>query len=245
MIDGAYVALGDSMSIDDYAGGLGRGAASLLFSNDDTTFPEWRGRDLKSRGLAAELVTLARDGATSSEVSSGQLALLRSFGARPAAVTVSVGGNDLLAVFGDTAAALKAIDQVSANTESLLRELRKLYGPRLSIAVTTVYDPSDGLGQAASNLGLPSWPEATALLGALNTRLRSVAVAHGAGVAEAHARFMGHGLSVGDPTQGEPQPANRSLWYCGAVEPNAWGASELRGAFWEALSPLGGPVRAT
>src|SRR6266540_1536519 len=39
-----YVALGDSMSIDDYAGGVGRGAASLLFRNRDTDFPDWAGR---------------------------------------------------------------------------------------------------------------------------------------------------------------------------------------------------------
>jgi hypothetical protein len=41
-----YAALGDSMSIDDYAGGPGRGAASLLWRNRDDDFPAWAGRGL-------------------------------------------------------------------------------------------------------------------------------------------------------------------------------------------------------
>jgi hypothetical protein len=45
-----YAALGDSMSIDLYAGGPGRGAASLLHTNRDADFPDWAGRDLASRG---------------------------------------------------------------------------------------------------------------------------------------------------------------------------------------------------
>jgi hypothetical protein len=41
-----YAALGDSISIDEYAGGSGLGGASLFARNRDDTFPWWRGRDL-------------------------------------------------------------------------------------------------------------------------------------------------------------------------------------------------------
>jgi hypothetical protein len=41
-----YAALGDSISIDEYAGGSGLGGASLFARNRDDTFPRWRGRDL-------------------------------------------------------------------------------------------------------------------------------------------------------------------------------------------------------
>lgn len=54
-----YVALGDSMSIDDYAGGVGRGAASLLLCNHDTDFPDWAGHDLTTAGYTGQI--LARD----------------------------------------------------------------------------------------------------------------------------------------------------------------------------------------
>jgi hypothetical protein len=61
-----YVAIGDSMSIDDYAGGPGRGAASLLYRNHDVDFPDWAGRDLVAAGYTAKI--LARDGATADDV---------------------------------------------------------------------------------------------------------------------------------------------------------------------------------
>jgi hypothetical protein len=56
-----YVALGDSMSIDDYAGGPGRGGASLLYRNRDGDVPDWAGRDLTAAGFTAQM--LAQDGA--------------------------------------------------------------------------------------------------------------------------------------------------------------------------------------
>jgi lysophospholipase L1-like esterase len=229
-----YVALGDSISIDEYAGGPGRGASSLLFRNDDVRFPDWSGRDLLSAGLADNLVLLARDGATSSDVVTTQLGLLRGLDAAPAAVTISMGGNDILAVFGDTRAARTAIKRARSNAESLLGALRGLMGSKVPIALATVYDPSDGSGDAAA-IGFEPWPEVVELIGALNTALRGTALAHGVPVADLHTRFLGHGLSAGYPSQADAEPANRSLWYCGGVEPNAWGASEVRAAYWQAL----------
>jgi hypothetical protein len=72
-----YAALGDSMSIDDYAGGPGRGAASLLWRNRDDDFPAWAGRDLTARDPTARLALLASDGATSATVAGEQLGRLR------------------------------------------------------------------------------------------------------------------------------------------------------------------------
>jgi hypothetical protein len=75
-----YAALGDSMSIDDYAGGPGRGAASLLLHNRDHDFPAWAGRDLASRDPAARLHLMATDGATATTVARQQLSRLRRLG---------------------------------------------------------------------------------------------------------------------------------------------------------------------
>src|SRR5213080_3141552 len=81
-----YVALGDSMSIDDYAGGPGRGAASLLHRNRDADFPDWTGRDLAHAGFAARV--LATDGATARDVLVEQLPLID---APPDLVTITMG----------------------------------------------------------------------------------------------------------------------------------------------------------
>jgi hypothetical protein len=54
------------MSIDDHAGGPGRGAASLFYRNRADDFPDWADRDLASAGYTARI--LARDGAVVDDV---------------------------------------------------------------------------------------------------------------------------------------------------------------------------------
>jgi lysophospholipase L1-like esterase len=208
-----YYALGDSMSIDEYAGGQGRGAASLLVRDLADAEPDWN------------LRLLAFDGATTVDVWQDQVPRVLE---RPDLVTLTMGGNDLLAaVFGYDDAYLEHVaERVRANGELILAELRRLAGPATPIVLSTVYDPSDGTGDASS-AGMPPWPDGLDALAALNEELRRLADRYGAVVADVHAAFLGHGVSAGDVTQPDPRPANRDLWYCGAIEPNAWGAEAI------------------
>jgi hypothetical protein len=116
----------------------------------------------------------------------------------------------------------------------VLDRLRAVTQASAQVVVGTVYDPSDGTGDASS-VGLPTWPDVVAVLAELNSALRAVAVERGADVADIHGRFLGHGLSRGNPAQGDARPADRDLWYCNVIEPNAWGAHAVREAFWEVL----------
>jgi lysophospholipase L1-like esterase len=231
-MSGRYLALGDSMSIDYYAGGAGRGAASLLHRNRDDDFPDWAGRDLTTAGVGVQL--LARDGATTADVLYRQLPLIES---APDLVTVTMGGNDLLSAYGDDGAAGAAIEDVVATGETILRRLRAIVGTG-RIVLTTVYDPSDGTGEVAS-AGLPPWPAGTTMIRKLNAALADLAERHGAIVADVHGRFLGHGVDAGDPAQPAARPADRKLWYCGVIEPNAWGAHEIRATWWQALDDSG------
>jgi lysophospholipase L1-like esterase len=224
-----YVALGDSMSIDVYAGGPGRGAASLLHRNRDADFPDWAGRDLASRGYTA--LDLTYDGATTVGVLDQQLPRLDR---RPDLVTITIGGNDLMGAYGDTAAAEAVIDVVAERTDTIVRRVRAAAGAAGRIVLTTVYDPSDGTGAVPGGT-LPAWPDGPQLVRTLNATLTDVAARHGAVLADVHAHFLGHGASVGDPGQPHPRPDNRQLWYCGIIEPNAWGAHEIRRTWWRAL----------
>ena len=233
----SYVALGDSISIDDYAGGPGRGGAGLLFSNRDDDFPEWCGRDLLTADPTTTFSLLATDGATIRTLLDAQLPRLAAGRVRPTLVTVTIGGNDLLGAYGDTRAARDVIAVVRAALARALAEIAGRLGPSGRIVVGTVYDPSDGTGDAV-RLGLPSWPDAVAVIEELNDGLREVAARHGATVAEIARHFRGHGLLAGDPTQREPRPADRSLWFCDLIEPNAWGAGGVREAFWAAVRPV-------
>jgi len=236
----AYVALGDSISIDVYAGGPGRGGASLLARNRDEDFPGWRGRDLATRRPELGFALLAEDGGTTGSLLDVQLPRLESSGVVPRVVTLTVGGNDVLGAYGDTRRALEVVELVRVRVAHALERLRALVAPGDPIVVGTVYDPSDGTAEAW-RVGLPPWPDVVEVLAALNAALRAVAREHGALAADVHARFLGHGLRAGNPGQGLARPADRALWYCHVIEPNAWGADGVRAAFWTALEERGGP----
>jgi lysophospholipase L1-like esterase len=228
--DGAYVAMGDSISIDDYAGGPGRGGASLLARNRDGDFPSWRGNDLARRPSHL----LATDGATSRTPFEQQLSRLERSGVRPSILTLTIGGNDVLGWYGDTAGAIRAADTAVARVDRALDRLRRLADPAVRMVLGTVYDPSDGTADA-TRVGLPAWPEVVEVIAHLNTALRRLAGRHGVAIAEIHEKFLGHGLAIGNPAQCDSRPADRNLWYCNVIEPNAWGADAVREAFWEAL----------
>ena len=234
----AYVALGDSISIDVYAGGPGRGGPSLLARNRDEDFPEWRGRDLAATRPELAFELLATDGGTTGTVLERQLPRLEASGTVPRLVTLTVGGNDVLGAYGDTVRALETVELVRARVDQALGRLEALVAPGAPVVVGTVYDPSDGTGEAW-RVGLPPWPDVVEVLEALNAALASVARGHGAIVADIHGRFLGHGLRAGNPGQPEARPADRSLWYCHVIEPNAWGADAIRAVFWEALHAAG------
>jgi lysophospholipase L1-like esterase len=233
LVPGIYVAVGDSMSIDDYAGGAGRGAASLLHRNRGDDFPGWAGRDLETAGLGVQV--LARDGATTADVLQRQLPQLTH---APALVTVTMGGNDLMGAYGDSRAARAAIGRVGAVGEAVMLRLGELCTDTTRVVVTTVYDPSDGTGEVPTS-GLPPWRDGPELVQQLNAALVDLAERHGALVADVHGRFLGHGVSAGDPTTPESRPANRDLWYCGLIEPNAYGADQIRIVWWQTITDSG------
>jgi lysophospholipase L1-like esterase len=233
-----YVSLGDSMSIDAYAGGPGCGAPSLLLRNREEDFPEWRGRDLTTTLPGARLIPLAMDGGTSSTVRYAQIPRLREMNIRPSLVTLTMGGNDLLQSLGSDTAAQAAHRALEENGRAILTALRDLCGPGVPILLGTVYDPSDGTGDTA-RLQIMAWPTALEWIGRFNDTLRALADEHGATVADIHGAFLGHGLHVGSPAQPDPRPANRDLYYCGVIEPNAWGASALRALWWRLLVERG------
>jgi lysophospholipase L1-like esterase len=246
-----YVALGDSMSIDLYpaldagqtdvavnlerdphAGGIAPlGAASLLLSNDDARWPEFAGRDLRSRFPGIGVANLASDGATVGAVFADQLPELVE---RDDAVlvTLTAGGNDLLSAYASRPSS-RGRDLMSR----IVRDIAQAYDylvadvvrtlPNATLVLATVYDPSDGTGlvpglfEGAGTLPLEH-------LDALNDHIRRTAAATpGARLADVHRHFLGHGVSA---PEGE-----RYYWRRSLIEPSALGASEIRRVWMEAL----------
>jgi lysophospholipase L1-like esterase len=167
---GIYLALGDSISIDDYTGVPGGGAASQL-----------------ARKLGLELVDLTRDGNTSQ----GVLADLAAAPAAADVVTVTAGGNDLLG--GDRPRAiLRRLHEIAARTQPL--------GARLIVnTVYDPSDGDNELGRRELGLSRLATIELRRRLNALNRGIAKLASEYGFLLADLEQLFHGHGLASDEP----------------------------------------------
>jgi lysophospholipase L1-like esterase len=237
----AYVALGDSMSIDlypaldageiDIAVALERdphagsvaplGAAALFYQNDDARWPEEQGADLVSRYPGIALHNLASDGATIGDVFGEQLPQL-SVSDETTLVTLTAGGNDLLSAMSNKPrlSLLEAIAKDVADAYEVLLDSVRRARPNSLILLTTIYDPSDRMGRIPGVLEdagkLPLH-----ILDGLNAHIRTLADGtSNAALADVYAHFLGHGASVLEQ--------DRWYWRRSLIEPNAVGANEIR-----------------
>jgi lysophospholipase L1-like esterase len=192
---GVYLALGDSISIDDYTGVHGGGAASQL-----------------ARTLAVELVDLTRD----RNAIHGVLADLAAAPATADIVTLTAGGNDLLA--GDLPRAiLRRLHQIAARIQPLSAR----------VIINTVYDPSDSdneLGRRELGLSRLATIELRRRLNALNAGIAKLAYEYGFLLADLERLFHGHGLASDEP------------WYVQVIEPNLAGATAIAEHWYELLN---------
>jgi lysophospholipase L1-like esterase len=213
-----YIALGDSISIDDYplreTGVDHLGAASLFHRNDDKRWPEFKGRDLVTRFPGITFQNLTADGATSDDVLRYQLAHVKA-SRDETIVTITAGGNDMLMnLRAGGRAPAKLVDGMIDRIRRIVTTVAKLL-PNALLLVGTVYDPSDGTnvlyGERLDREAewLRRYNEAVRALAADRVR-----------IADIHQHFLGHGLTVPE----------KDRWYWSGLifEPNARGASEVR-----------------
>jgi lysophospholipase L1-like esterase len=170
MAKGIYVALGDSISIDDYTGVRGSGAASQL-----------------ARRLGLELVDLTRDGNTTQ----GVLADLPRVPARADVVTLTGGGNDLLS--GNLPRAiLRRLQQIA-------ERLRPL-GARVVVnTVYDPSDGDNAVGRHELGLSRLATIELRRRLNALNGGIAKLARERGLLLADLERLCHGHGLASDEP----------------------------------------------
>jgi lysophospholipase L1-like esterase len=247
----AYVALGDSMSIDLYpaldtgetdvsvnlerdpAAGMVAplGAASLLYQNDDARWPDEQGSDLVARYPGLVLHNLATDGATIGDVFGEQLPQLTG-SEEETLVTLTVGGNDLLSAFSarPRASLLERIARDVNDAYEFLVDAIRRTRPNALLLLTTVYDPSDRTGhipgvlEEAGTLPLP-------VLDGFNRHIeRLVSGTPNTALADVHAHFLGHGATAAE--------ADRWYWRRSLIEPNAQGANEIRRVWRDTLDEI-------
>jgi lysophospholipase L1-like esterase len=165
-----YLALGDSISVDDYTGVAGGGAPSQL-----------------ARRLGAELVDLTRDG----NITHGVLADLDRAPAAADVVTLTAGGNDLLG--GDLPRSiLRRLDRICDRIEPLRARVivNTVYDPS---------DGDNDVGRRELGLSRLAAMALRRRLNALNGGIKRIARERGFLLADLEALFHGHGLASDDP----------------------------------------------
>ncbi|MBS2038804.1 hypothetical protein JST97_27735 [bacterium] len=228
-----YLAFGDSMSIDEYAG-PNLGAASLLYRNCDEHWPEFTGLDLVSQNPRCGFTRLACNGATLSDLWRQLTQAPKLSGA--VLVTVTVGANDVLAGLGGAeerpAYACgqffggEPVGSLLDWQQSLRRWLDALedHTGEATVILGNLYDPTDGSGflQNGSSLG-----DRYRMLEAINDLIRRVAAQRGMPLADFHGHFLGKAAQLIDRN----------------VEPTRLGSSEIRRVFWDAAQTGRGSER--
>ncbi len=167
---GIYVALGDSISIDDYTGVRGGGAPSQL-----------------ARKLGVGLLDLTRDGNTTQ----GVLADLVRAPAAAALVTLTAGGNDLLG--GDLARPiLHRLYQIAERIRPL--------GARVVInTIYDPSDGDNQLARHELGLSRLATIELRRRLNAINRGVATLASEHRFLLADLERLFHGHGVASTEP----------------------------------------------
>jgi lysophospholipase L1-like esterase len=202
------------------------GAASLLYQNEDSKWPEFRGKDLASVSPGVTLLNLAQDGATIDDVTTEELARLGYDSDDPGIlVTLTVGGNDLLGALGAGSRIDQVVRRIIAQYSELVETVREEL-PNAPLLLTTVYDPTDGTGRLPGLEALGRLP--LEYLDQFNDHVRGIATANErTRLADVHRHFLGHGVTA--------PLADRWYWDRSMIEPNARGASEIRRIWLETL----------
>ena len=165
-----YLALGDSISIDDYTGVAGGGAASQL-----------------ARMLDIRLVDFTRDGNTTR----GVLADILRAPSSADVATLTAGGNDLLE--GDSPRAiLRRLEAIAVQIERL--------GARVIVnTVYDPSDGDNDVGRRELGLSRLASIELRRRLTAVNNGIRKLAGEHRFLLADLERIFHGHGVASDEP----------------------------------------------
>ena len=211
-----YLALGDSISIDEYpfreTGVANIGAASLFAET------------LRRRDPGILFDNLTADGATTDDVLRWQLPRIRAT-PDPAIVTITAGGNDLLLNLRATRPPVRLVEGVLDRLTRIVDEVERMI-PNATILLGTVYDPSDG----TNIIDGERLDREAKWLARVNEGIRALASRDGVVLADIHAHFLGHGSTVPEE--------QRWYWSQLIFEPNAEGARQVA-KLWSALTRIG------
>jgi hypothetical protein len=203
------------------------GAGSLLYQNDAERWPDFIGDDLATLTGCRSILRLASDGASLGDIFDEQIIDLAPDDA-PTLITLTAGAIDLLSAVATKPAQARMDAIVRDAASGVIALAETLHGkfPELTLLLTTLPDPTDGLGVFPDSRDGDAVPASALLQFNGLLREKSAGMAETL-VAEAHAAFHGHGLTAPE--------AERWFWRRSPHEPSAAGANGLRACWLETL----------
>jgi len=159
-------------------------------------------------------------------------------------VVFTTGGNDLIKNYGQTkpregamyGATLEEAQPWIAAYEKRLDEMvlaiQAKFPGGCHIFLADIYDPTDGVGDAASAM-LPHWPDGLKILERYNKAIRECAERHGfVDHVPMHAAFLGHGTHCTQFWRKNYRRDDPSYWFSSNLEdPNIRGFDAIRRVF--------------
>ena len=244
---GTYIVLGDSISDK---GGEPPYFYDLLFKNDDTTYPTFKGHDLSTKYPGIQEVHAAIAGSVTDLYADEQgqniptlASQIKGLGTSypgDVLITITIGGNDLNYHAYDAATGNDANDKAQLTTflDTALTELTtpgRLGSGKVTILEANIYDASDGKGNWQSggpsgghcgpNLDVGQTVDTNGFTAWNGIIAQAIAKATGDHPLDLHALFAGHGFNSND------------MWYAGdCIHPNKKGHGMLRAAMWQLLT---------
>ncbi len=234
---GSYVVLGDSIS--DKGGGAQTGPfyRDLLYQNDDTRYPAWKGLTLKDKFGVTQYVPKAAGGSVTKDLLQ-QLGTVPAQLPTPILVTVTSGGNDLSrglynVLFNPPAAEADAKNAAN-NVDAFLQSIEDKYPGQVYVLQGDIYDPSGGTGNfdGCQNIASVDKRLDQSTFGRWNELLHAAIAKHPSAVlAPLHDTFMGHELH-----------ASESWFYTDCIHPTTGGQHQIRRMMWKLLTGQDGPA---
>ncbi|HEY3417627.1 MAG TPA: SGNH/GDSL hydrolase family protein [Armatimonadota bacterium] len=204
-----YLALGDSMSIDQYTCTSGGGAVNQF-----------------ARLVNADVLEdHTYDGCTTA----GVLDELTRVTIQPDIITITAGGNDLILAAENKDNRREAVFSLAQpqNANYLLENLDEIFIQvaryRCSVILNTVYDPTDGDDTLLASLGFA--PDFRVTYEQVNNHIRQLAQQHGYLLADLAFIFRGHGMTALDS------------WLTLQIEPNLAGATAIANCWYTRWLP--------
>jgi lysophospholipase L1-like esterase len=238
--------LGDSIT-DGFGASPKHSYFELLVENDDTLYPDMKGRDLKHVFPNLEAMNHAVSYTVSRQHLEQQIPRIAiSPDHVNGVVVLTSGGNDLIHDYGRSAPrdgamygctyeqAVRWKESFRERLAAIVEAVTNKFPGGCHIFLATIYDPTDGVGDIENaNIRLPPWPDGLRVLALLNQVIADVCDSYdNVRLVDIHSLFLGHGIHCTDRRNPYYRKEDPHYWYFDNLEdPNDRGYDAIRRLF--------------